>query len=170
MNHLKPTGTFLAIIAAMAWVCPRKAMAEPPSVVTTQDVQLGAGGELQGEVVNAVGYALPEQLVVIRRQGAEVAQARTDAEGRFVVQNLQGGLYEISTEQTTAAYRLWAPRTAPPAASDGIRMISAPTVYRGQSVPPLMDYPTPVVVGVGLGIAAAIAIPIVVVNQDDGFD
>ena len=171
MHHLKTAGRYLSLMAAMVWLLPVQAMAESPITVATRDVQLGRGGELQGQVVNAVGHALPESVVVIRQQGHEVAQVQTDAEGRFVAQNLPGGLYEISTQHTTGAYRLWTPGTAPPAAMDHVRVVSAPTVYRAQSPEPsgsgLIGYPTPIVVGVGLGIAAAIAVPLIVLNQDD---
>jgi hypothetical protein len=167
----KNAPTCLALIAALSWVLPGRAVADDIPRVKVRDVQLRAGGELQGEVVDAGGDVMPHEPVTIRQTGREIAHVRTDSNGRFLVRNLRGGLYEIATEQTAAAYRLWAPQTAPPAATDSVRIVSISTVYRGQSGRISPGIPrSAMIVGVGVVVAATIAIPIVFAAADDDDD
>lgn len=86
----------------------------PKSLVT--DVALSDGGTLQGQVVDNQNVGQPGIPVVVRSQDRDVAQTITTANGQFVVQDLRGGVYQVATVQSNDTFRLWAPRTAPPAA------------------------------------------------------
>ncbi len=81
--------------------------------------------------------------------------------------NLSGGVCEFQTETNRDVYRLWAPRTAPPAAQQRVLLVSDSKVVLGQNCGgnALGWLANPWVLG-GL-VAAAIAIPLAVANSDD---
>ena len=96
------------------------------------DVELGEGGVLLGRVTTPEGVAETGIVVAVYRDGELVARSLTDAEGVFTVEGLRGGIYQISTADTTSLFRLWTPQTAPPAAKEGVLLISGEHVIRGQ--------------------------------------
>jgi hypothetical protein len=99
------------------------------------DVALGEGGVLVGQVVDAQGAAIRGLPVSIRSGGREVLQATTDANGHFAAPGLKGGVYEVAAAEHHGLYRLWAPKTAPPAANRGIMAVIGDAV-RAQYAPP----------------------------------
>ena len=86
----------------------------PKPVMT--DVALSDGGTLEGLVVDNQSTGQPGVPVTLRSQDRDVAQTITAADGQFVVQDLRGGVYHVAAMQGDESFRLWAPRTAPPAA------------------------------------------------------
>jgi hypothetical protein len=81
-----------------------------------QDIALQDRGILAGTVLNQNGAPCGAVPVTVSRQGEIVARTETNASGQFAVPGLSGGLYEVQTPIASNVYRLWAPRTAPPAA------------------------------------------------------
>jgi hypothetical protein len=86
-----------------------------PKIYLT-DVALTDGGTLQGQVVDLQNMGQPGVPIVLRSQNRDVAKTITNTNGQFSVQDLNGGVYNIATAQGENTFRLWAPRTAPPAA------------------------------------------------------
>ena len=58
------------------------------------------------------------------KQGQLLVVAKTDSSGRFQMQNIPGGVYQLRPEAAGGAFRLWAPRTAPPAAVRAVMLVS----------------------------------------------
>jgi hypothetical protein len=126
----------------------------PKPLVT--DVALSDAGTLEGQVIDTQNGGLAGVPVTIRSQDREVAQTTTAANGHFVVQNLRGGVYQVATVQGDGTFRLWAPRTAPPAA--GKRAIVYVQNCSDNGLKRILGHPLvlPAV------IATAIAVPIAV--------
>ncbi|MGA2798969.1 MAG: carboxypeptidase-like regulatory domain-containing protein [Thermoguttaceae bacterium] len=80
------------------------------------DVALNDGGTLQGQVVDLQNIGQPGVPIVLRYQNRDVLKTVTNTNGQFTAQDLHGGVYNIATAQGENTFRLWAPRTAPPAA------------------------------------------------------
>ncbi len=98
-----------------------------------QDVKLHEGGVLTGQVLNAQGAAVANSPVSVRSAGKEVVRVQTDQAGKFSIAGLQGGVHEVVTVESQGVYRLWAPHTAPPAAQQGLLLVSNGDLVRGQS-------------------------------------
>ena len=108
------------------------------------------------------------------KNGKEIARLETDQRGRFAVNGLKGGVYQVATVGQQGVYRMWAPRTAPPVAKKGLILVSG-DVVRGQGYGPGPSGPFSTVTGwisqhplmtAGI-IATAIAIPLAI-DDDDG--
>ncbi len=146
------------VLAAGPKQADRPVRANQASVV--HDVALNAGGTLVGRVVDANGQGLEGALVILRQGDREVARTVTDAEGRFVVKNLRGGLYAVTAGQSQSLYRVWTPEVAPPAAADQAVLVSAGAVVRGQFGG--LD-----VITVGTLGASITAATLAIINNDD---
>jgi hypothetical protein len=132
-----------------------------------RDVALDAQGRIAGQILDAQGQPRARQIITVQRQGAQPVQTRTDAQGRFVLGDLSGGVYQIATSDASVVCRCWTANSAPPAATHELLLVAGEKVQRGQY--PITDLLTSGPVLIGLVIAAAIAIPIAVHNsQDDG--
>jgi len=144
-------------------------------VSAPRDVVLQDNGVLTGRVVNASGLALPNTAVSLQSGGKEVARVVSDDKGKFEAEGLKGGVYQVASTGHQGVYRLWAPRTAPPAAAQGLSIVSQPTdIVRGQYAPGpgnpfasagqwIAEHP---IITAG-AVAAAIAIPIALNDDDD---
>jgi hypothetical protein len=102
------------------------------------DVALRAGGELVGFRIGADGGGMSETVVVVHQilhetPKPEPIKTSTDADGRFSITGLRGGVYYIESENGAACCRLWAPGTAPPKARDLIVLTDDDPVVRGKS-------------------------------------
>ena len=84
--------------------------------INMTDVALSDGGTLQGQVVDLQNMGQPGVPIVLRSQNHDVVKTVTNTNGQFTAQDLHGGVYNIATAQGENTFRLWAPRTAPPAA------------------------------------------------------
>ena len=90
--------------------------AAPPPAPAVVDIALADGGVLHGQVVDLQGGRVANVPVSVKAQDREVARAITTAEGRFAVQGLRGGVYQVAAGEGQGVYRLWAANTAPPSA------------------------------------------------------
>lgn len=134
-----------------------------------QDVALQDHGVFTGTVLDKDGAARAAVPVAVSRQGQVVARTETNAAGQFTVQGLTGGVYEVQTPVGAGVYRLWAPRTAPPAAQTMAMVTPDQSVVRAQmglqnggSALSWLANPW-VLAGV---VAAAIAIPLALDDDD----
>lgn len=186
MNIKDGFGRLTGVIACFSMLVPWTAVvAAPPensrrvveatAAPSIDDVSLGQDGRLSGQLVSATHKAKAQTPVVIIRRGRVVARTQTDAQGRFAVTGLSGGLYEIEAPDARRAVRLWAPGTAPPAAQSAITLTASPLVVRGQYQPGPMvrfieytKYPLahPLVFGGIVG--ASVAIPVAIHNRNKG--
>jgi len=133
-----------------------------PSVI--RDIALQAGGTMRGQVVDAQGNPCGETpLRVVRASDqAPVAIAQTDAQGRFDVSGLTGGVYRVETAAGVAVYRLWAPNTAPPSAVASALVVQGDPTVRG-NLGSIGWFGWTLI---GLGVAAAIALPLALDDDD----
>ncbi len=142
------------------------------------DVALQGNGVLIGQVVNAEGQAMTGVPVVLTSRGKEIARCQTGKEGVFRVAGLKGGTIEVAAVGVAGTCRVWMPGTAPPAAQQGLLVVAAGDVVRGQHMGApvrrgrvqghgggllamMIDHP--LVTGAAVG--AAIAIPIALSNS-----
>ncbi|MEM9187292.1 MAG: carboxypeptidase-like regulatory domain-containing protein [Planctomycetota bacterium] len=169
-----------AALACFGLLVPHNAFAASVAPSTTQgDIALRDGGLLVGQVVDAQGKPLAEAAVSVRLGHNEIVITTTDKNGVFAAKGLRGGEYQVVTGGGQVAYRLWAPQTAPPAASNGALIVTGHDVVNGQcQCPPsapcgcdngggLVGWVKNHPMLVAAGIAAAIAIPVAVADDDD---
>ncbi len=69
--------------------------AQVPASARAADVALSATGTLAGAVVDTRGHARGKTAVEVRRGRRLVARALTDVNGRYAIDNLPGGLYQV---------------------------------------------------------------------------
>ena len=91
-----------------------------------------------------------------------VASTRTDSEGKFALTGVQAGVYQLQSGNVSGTYRVWAPQTAPPSASQGILLVAGQDVVRHQGI--LSHLANPYVLAAI--VAAAIAIPLALDDDD----
>ena len=175
MRFLRSCRATAVTLACVTWLFPSTGWAaeEPtlakPAVTpsnqappqTVQDITLGPGGSLTGQVVDPQGKPLPGHPLVVRQIGGAQLQATTDAQGRFTVQGLRGGVWQITSSQLTSVCRCWTARAAPPSANRELLVVSQLPAERGQK--PISALTTPLLVG--SVVVAAVVIPIVVHNS-----
>ena len=121
------------------------------------DVALSDGGTLQGQVVDLQNMGQPGVPIVLRYQNRDVIKTVTNTNGQFTAQDLHGGVYNVATAQGESTFRLWAPRTAPPAAKqNAIVYVQNGGVGGGGGLKAFLGHPLvlPAV------IATAIAVPV----------
>ncbi len=100
--------------------------------VKINDVALGNGGALIGQVVDQQGLGVAGAQVVVLQQGLKPVQTVADRTGKFQVVGLKGGPTKVVTAGGHGVYRLWAANTAPPAAKPAALLLSNGPVVRGQ--------------------------------------
>jgi hypothetical protein len=133
------------------------AAAPPPAAV---DVSLSDGGILHGQLVDLQGGSVANSLVTVKSQDQEVARATTTSEGRFTVQGLRGGVYQVAAGTGQGIYHLWAVNTAPPSAQKGAIVYTQCPQERSTWK---MLLTNPIVIGAA--VATAIAVPIALANS-----
>lgn len=135
----------------------RQPAAASPAVI--RDVALQAGGEMRGQVVDAQWNPCGQvPLRIVRAtDAATVAVVQTDAQGRFAVRALAGGVYRLETPAGAAVYRVWTPNTAPPSAIASAVVVQGDPTMRG-NLGSIGWFGWTLI---GLGVAAAIALPLV---------
>jgi hypothetical protein len=139
---------------------------EAPASPHVIDVSLQSGGVLRGVVVDPQGALLEKTQVTVWQKEQQVASTQTDAQGRFAVNSLRGGVYQITASGGQGMYRVWAANTAPPVAQPGAMVVAGQDLVRGQASSPVLRFFTNPWVLAGL-VGAAIAIPIALSNDDD---
>lgn len=100
---------------------------------TAIDIALAAEGTMSGRVLDDKKQGLANQTVSVRQGKDEVAKAVTDENGSFEIKNLKGGMYLITSSSGYGLFRLWAPKSAPPAAHDQVLLMSKAVVVRAQN-------------------------------------
>lgn len=99
--------------------------------VVVSDVSLDERNVLVGQYLQSNGKPYADSTVALVQNGKIVQLAKTEKNGQFTVR-AKAGLYEIKTQKTSAVCRLWAHRTAPPAAKKGVVLVADENVVRGQ--------------------------------------
>jgi hypothetical protein len=177
---MKRTRLFRGGIAALvcgSMLTAQLAQAASPPIATSarsieavqfavRDIQLADAGAFRGQVVDAQGKARPQLPVLVARRGEPVARTETDQEGRFAIQGLAAGMYEVHTPISTNVYRVWSNGTAPPSAVTEAMITGDEALVRGQmrGGQALSWLANPWVLA-GL-VAAAIAIPLALDDDD----
>lgn len=134
MKLWKTAGRWAVMMAAVGMLTPSWARAEVINNAKQQDAVLDVAlrdGKLIGQVLNAQGAPIRGEVVSVRKDGREVARAKTDEVGRYSVAGLNTGVYQVVTSDGGAAYRVWTAQAAPPSAQPGALMIIGQPV-RGQ--------------------------------------
>ena len=181
--RLKPNHkvTALVLIGSMALLPAQQVLAASPAgpghpdrvtaAPPVRDVSLHAGGVLRGQVVDKQGQPCTGVPIAVIKVGVTTEQpvgSQTDSQGRFQLQGLSAGVYQVATTEGGTLCRLWAPNAAPPSAVPAALVVQGQGPVRGSfgslgNIGPL---------GwalIGLGIAAAIAIPLALQkNNNDG--
>jgi len=109
--------------------------AQKMTVQTTNAAILDIGleqGVFAGRVVDHTGTPAKNAEVTVRQGSHEVAKTTTDANGRFAVKGLRGGVYEVASGKTVGTYRVWQSEVAPPAAKEHALLILGENGARGQ--------------------------------------
>ncbi len=130
-------GTRILRMQVIALVCvgllmPQALMAAAPANVKINDVALGNGGTLLGQVVDPQGLGVAGAQVVVLQQGQKPVQTVADKTGMFQVVGLKGGTAQVATTGGQNVYRLWAANTAPATAKHSALLLSNGSVVRGQ--------------------------------------
>jgi hypothetical protein len=127
-------------LAAIGMMMPapqvQGATAAPAKIVRTDasvlDIGLKSDGVFAGRVVDHTGTPSAKTEVTIRQGQQVVAKTTTDAEGRFAVKGLKGGVYEVASGKTAGTYRIWTETMAPPAAKEQALLVLGENGTRGQ--------------------------------------
>jgi hypothetical protein len=127
-------------LAALGVVVPahqvKAATTAPAKVIQTDasvlDIGLKQDGVFAGRVVDHTGTPAAKQEVTVRQGQQVVAKAVTDAEGRFAVKGLKGGVYEVASGSTAGSYRVWNETAAPPAAKEQALLVLGQNGTRGK--------------------------------------
>ena len=167
MKLWKAAGRCAVVLAAVGMLMPSWARAEvltstqqtAPAVL---DVSLN-NGAMVGQVLDAQGAPIKGEAVSISKDGRKVAQVKTDELGRYSVNGLNAGVYQVATSEGVANYRVWGENTAPPSAQAGALMIVGQPVRGHLGHGGLLCNPW--VLG---GIAAAAIIIPLALDDDDG--
>ena len=110
----------------------RRAPGVVPGHARISDVGLQEGGTLRGVLLDSAGAPEVAVPVVLSRGGEVVASTKTGRSGEFAFRDVAAGVVELQTPSSQGIYRLWAPRTAPPAAEAGILIVDGQEIVRGQ--------------------------------------
>jgi hypothetical protein len=158
-------------VASLLIPPPRAMSAEtaPQALVKTEqpatdgepvaDIALSAGGKLRGRVTNAAGQNAAGIKVVASQGTTIMASATSDTEGRFELNNLPGGVFQLTAGQASQTCRVCSESTAPPAATHQVMLVHDRATVRGQSQYRRF-FTNPVVIA-GI-VAAAVAIPVAI--------
>lgn len=125
-------GLLAAQVPVMAAAPAEAASNQRAATAEVTDIALAQGGTLRGQVVDGQGIPQAKSNVTVSHKGQKVSTVRTDADGRFAVAGLKGGVYTIATTKGAGAVRLWTAETAPPAAHNQLLVVNGSTVARGQ--------------------------------------
>lgn len=97
------------------------------------DVSLAKSGTLNGRVVDQRGATIDGAVVTVSQGAVKVSETVTNANGEFAVSGLKGGVYHVQAAGTESVVRAWTERTAPPAASAQVLLVTQDeTVVNGQ--------------------------------------
>ncbi|MBX3443350.1 MAG: carboxypeptidase regulatory-like domain-containing protein [Planctomyces sp.] len=160
-----------AIVAGLNVAAPQAMSfaAEPTApakrvVAAPTDVVLTSAGELRGRVITAEGQAVDGAAVSLQQNGKTVGRATTTESGDFRLENVRGGVYQVSAGQSSRVVRAWTEESAPPAARPTTTLVQG-NLVRGQDE---WDYfETDEMVIAGIATAALIVGIIALVEAND---
>lgn len=109
------------------------------TAIRTLDIALQTGGVLSGQVADAVGNGLAGVPVEIFAGGKEIGRSTTDKKGKFQIAGLTGGVVTVAAAGAQGNCRLWSPGTAPPAAQQGLLVVSQDQIACGQNCGSCVD-------------------------------
>lgn len=124
------------VLAAALWtlsVVASPSVQADVTAVRTLDISLQNGGVLSGQVADASGNARSGVPVAVIAGGKEIGRTITGDKGEFQIEGLTGGVVTVDAAGTQGNCRLWAPGTAPPAAQQGLLVVSQDPVALGQN-------------------------------------
>ncbi len=164
MTTVRLVRTVIVSLATLGICLPEVTFASaPPPTPAVVDIALADGGVLHGQVVDLQGGRAANVPVSVKAPDREVARTITTGEGRFAVQGLKGGVYQVAAGDGQGVYRLWAANTAPPSAQKGAIVYTQNPQPRG-TLKMLLSNP---IVIAGL-VATAIAVPVALANSGSG--
>lgn len=167
----------VAVSIAVAGLClPQSLFAatSPSPSARVIDVELRDGGVLLGQLVDPQGIAKAGESVILLDGAEKLAEAQTDADGRFAFRGLRGGVYQLTAAEGIGAYRLWAPGTAPPSAQAGALVVAGEDLIRGnlqcfgRNCGSWLRFQLANPIVLATLTATAITVPIVLHNQNKG--
>lgn len=132
-----------------------------PAVV---DVALGDKNELSGQVVDAQGVGFSGADVSIWQGDRQLGSTKADAQGRFEIGSLRGGVYRVLAAGGCSVCRVWTRDAAPPAARRAALIVAGQDIVRGRMGPTRWQQATPWVMAGVLG--AAMIVPISLTNDN----
>lgn len=158
----------LAWLAVFGMVMPVSVVAadRPASPrLMVNDVVLAKGGALAGQVLSPQGRGLPGVHVSASAGARDLGSTVTDANGRFELRGLKGGVVTLAAGQSRATVRAWTANAAPPAAKSGVLLVAGQSQALGNwgGFKSVITNPW-VIAGV---VAAAVAIPVAIHNSND---
>jgi hypothetical protein len=170
MKWMRVLQSSLVVLASMGVVFPQWAFGattstREPASPAVRDVSLQPNGRLQGQVLDSQGAPRAGIPVALVQDSKVVAATQTQADGRFAMQGVKAGVYQLGTANGVSVVRLWAPRMAPPAAQPQALVIDGDTVVRGGMGGGLFGLLTNPWVLAGLT-ATAIIVPLVLDDDD----
>ncbi|NLS96510.1 MAG: hypothetical protein GXX96_30600 [Planctomycetaceae bacterium] len=146
------------------------ASATPPSpavtVAAVSDVALSADGLLRGQLLSPQGRGLAGVQIAAFSGNRSLGSATTDADGRFAIAGLKGGVVTLVAGQTQTVVRVWTPKGAPAAAKSSVLLVDGQPQALGQSWRGFKKVITNPWVIAGV-VAAAVAIPVAIHNAND---
>ncbi|MCA9060645.1 MAG: carboxypeptidase regulatory-like domain-containing protein [Planctomycetaceae bacterium] len=123
------------------------------SPLKVTDIALGQGGALRGQTLDSQAAPMAGVRVQVLHQQQVVAEASSDAEGRFTVSGLRSGAHTIQFAGYQQQVRLWNDAdVAPPNAVSRLALVVNQKTVRGQD-----GSLTPLLVGGGVFTAATAA-------------
>jgi hypothetical protein len=125
------TLVLLTLVPQIALAAKPQVAADKPMPMLT-DIALQKGGILVGRLTGKKGELRDKQKIVIRKDNKLVAEVITGKNGQFTVEGLQGGIYEIASNQGAGSFRAWAEGTSPPSAKQFAVLVDSDEVVRGQ--------------------------------------
>jgi hypothetical protein len=151
MKAVQVVRATMVSMALVSLCVPSVAFAiEPAAQPAVIDIALADGGTLHGRAIDLQGGEVTGIPVSLQTQDQRVVSTTTAKDGRFVVQGLRGGVYQVAVGQGHGTYRLWSPGTAPPSA------LNDAVVYTDGEVKKVLTNPFVM----GCALAAAVAIPL----------
>ncbi|MEQ8211468.1 MAG: carboxypeptidase-like regulatory domain-containing protein [Lacipirellulaceae bacterium] len=171
MKRIKIQFAAAAVACASMLISPIAMAAPAAKQARPSDIALRDGGVLVGQIMTPQGTAVASAPVSIQKNGREIIRVATNAKGEFTVAHLKGGVYQVAAPGHQGSYRLWAPKTAPPAASTGLMAVAGDQAVLGNhGAGPFATVTnwvaTHPIMTAGI-VAAAVAIPLAVDDDDD---
>ena len=98
----------------------------------TLDVTLGEGNVFKGRAVDHNGVPAEGAVVVVKQGTKVVGESVTDGEGRFAIESMKSGVFQVSCGATHGSYRFWTEKTAPPSSRSQGLLVLGENGTRGQ--------------------------------------